>query len=67
MLDSLSDVNLGYEASMRIIDNLENTYVKGTGMGKSGMSAEDKQALQWANSNPNDPRSAQIKQRLGVK
>jgi len=29
MLDSLSDVNLGYEASMRIIDNLENTYVKG--------------------------------------
>jgi hypothetical protein len=31
------------------------------------MSAEDKQALQWANSNPNDPRSAQIKQRLGVK
>jgi hypothetical protein len=67
MLDSLSDVNLGYEASMRIIDNLENSYVKGAGMGKSSMSAEDKQALQWANSNPNDPRSAQIKQRLGVK
>jgi hypothetical protein len=52
---------------MRIIDNLENSYVKGAGMGKSSMSAEDKQALQWANSNPNDPRSAQIKQRLGVK
>lgn len=67
MLDSLSDVNLGYEASMRIIDNLENTYVKGAGMGKSEMSAEDKQALQWANSNPKDPRSAQIKQRLGVR
>jgi hypothetical protein len=67
MLDSLSDVNLGYEASMRIIDNLENTYVKGAGMGKSEMSAEDKQALQWANSNPKDPRATQIKQRLGVK
>jgi hypothetical protein len=67
MLNSLSDVNLGYEASMRIIDDLENTYVKGSGIGKSGMSAEDKQALQWANSNPNDPRSTQIKQRLGVK
>jgi hypothetical protein len=67
MLDSLSDVNLGYEASMRIIDNLENTYVKGAGMGKSEMSAEDKQALQWANSNPKDPRAIQIKQRLGVK
>jgi len=31
------------------------------------MSAPDKQALDWANSNPKDPRSAQIKQRLGVK
>ena len=30
------------------------------------MSAQDKQALEWANSNPNDPRAAQIKQRLGV-
>lgn len=69
MLDSLSDVSLGYEASMEILDRLERDYVKGGGMGmsKSGMSAEDKQALQWANSNPNDPRSAQIKQRLGVK
>lgn len=31
MLDSLSDVSLGYEASMRILDNLENMYVKGQG------------------------------------
>lgn len=29
------------------------------------MSAEDKQALEWANANPNDPRAAKIKQRLG--
>jgi hypothetical protein len=29
------------------------------------MSAEDTRALQWANSNPNDPRSAAIKARLG--
>jgi hypothetical protein len=28
---------------------------------------QDKQALEWANSNPKDPRAAQIKQRLGVK
>lgn len=27
----------------------------------------DKQALDWANANPNDPRAAQIKSRLGVK
>ena len=32
---------------------------------KKNMSAEDKQALEWANSNPKDPRAAQIKQRLG--
>lgn len=31
------------------------------------MRPEDQQALNWANANPNDPRSAQIKQRLGVK
>lgn len=30
------------------------------------LSAQDLQALQWAQANPNDPRSAQIKQRLGV-
>jgi len=34
MLDSLSDVNLGYEASMEIIDRLERDYVKGSGMKK---------------------------------
>lgn len=27
---------------------------------------QNKQALDWANANPNDPRAAQIKQRLGV-
>jgi hypothetical protein len=30
------------------------------------MSAEDKQALDWANAHPKDPRSAQIKQKLGL-
>lgn len=30
------------------------------------MSNEDRDALNWANSNPNDPRAAQIKRRLGV-
>jgi len=42
----------------------------GGGQGASGqdrqMSDEDRQALEWANNNPNDPRAAQIKQRLGV-
>lgn len=31
------------------------------------MSSEDQAALDWANSNPNDPRAAQIKQRLGAR
>jgi hypothetical protein len=30
------------------------------------LSTEDKEALDWANSHPKDPRSAQIKSRLGV-
>jgi len=33
--------------------------------GGTQSSQQDQDALNWANSNPNDPRSAQIKQRLG--
>lgn len=36
-------------------------------IGQPQMTTEDNAALQWANENPNDPRSAAIKQRLGVK
>jgi len=32
-----------------------------------GKGDEDKQALDWANANPNDPRAAQIKKKLGAK
>jgi hypothetical protein len=38
----------------------------GGGSQPSQMSDEDRQALDWANSNPDDPRAAQIKRRLGV-
>lgn len=31
------------------------------------LSGEDKQALDWANANPNDPRATEIKKKLGVK
>lgn len=34
---------------------------------KPAMANQDQQALEWANSNPNDPRAALIKQRLGVR
>jgi hypothetical protein len=32
---------------------------------ESELAARDRQALEWANSNPNDPRAAEIKRRLG--
>lgn len=35
------------------------------GAGSSSLSTEDQQALDWANSNPEDPRAKQIKERLG--
>jgi hypothetical protein len=35
--------------------------------GDTTRSPEDTAALNWANANPNDPRAAQIKQRLGVR
>jgi hypothetical protein len=31
-----------------------------------GLNPQDQQAMDWANANPNDPRSAEIKQRLGA-
>lgn len=34
--------------------------------GAESMSTVDKEALDWANANPKDPRAAKIKQRLGV-
>ena len=37
------------------------------GQGSERVLTPDEQALEWAKANPDDPRSAQIKQRLGVK
>jgi hypothetical protein len=37
-----------------------------TGAPREALAPQDRQALEWANANPSDPRSAQIKQRLGV-
>jgi hypothetical protein len=33
----------------------------------ANLSRQDQEALNWANSNPNDPRAAEIKQRLGAR
>lgn len=46
----------------------DTQYFKPTGKTSGGgLSPADKQALDWANANPKDPRSKQIKQRLGVR
>lgn len=39
----------------------------GAGAGGRQLTPQDREALNWANSNPNDPRAARIKQQLGVK
>ena len=58
----------------RVREAYDTTYEYRTQRGAGGgnapaakqMSPQDKQALDWANSNPKDPRAAQIKARLGV-
>ena len=37
------------------------------GANQPSMANQDQQAIEWANSNPNDPRATLIKQRLGVR
>lgn len=41
--------------------------VAATPAAPAAMSAQDQEALKWANANPKDPRSAEIKKRLGVR
>jgi hypothetical protein len=40
---------------------------EGRAAAPANLSREDQDALNWANSNPNDPRAAEIKQRLGAR
>jgi hypothetical protein len=51
----------------RLKEAYDMTYSYKAEQPKSSLSAQDQQALNWANSNPKDPRAAQIKNRLGVK
>ena len=71
----VNDVITQLQSSKRNVrEEYDNTYeyraqrgAAGAAGGPPGLTPEDKQALDWANSNPKDPRAAQIKQRLGVK
>jgi hypothetical protein len=52
----------------RKVNSLNQKYGSENWYGNSNLNAlstEDQEALNWANKNPNDPRSATIKQRLG--
>jgi hypothetical protein len=51
----------------RLKEAYDLTYSYKAEQPKRTLSGEDRQALDWANKNPNDPRSAQIKNRLGEK
>lgn len=67
---AISDVE-GARVRMREAYNDTYSYREqrdsGKGADTAKLSPVDKQALDWANANPKDPRAAQIKQRLGVK
>jgi hypothetical protein len=79
-LQAATDPTLSIEANRSALANLDRLFGLGlakppkdrmptpdaTGGGRA-LSAQDQQALDWANANPNDPRSAKIKTRLGVK
>jgi len=76
-LQAATDPKLTVEANRSALANLDKMF--GLGLAQrptesgandepsGGMSAQDQQALQWANANPNDPRAAAIKQRLGAR
>lgn len=50
----------------RLKDAYDMTYAYRTERIGKALSPQDQQALEWANANPKDARSAQIKKRLGV-
>lgn len=65
-LSTATDPTLDVQSNRRALDNIEKKYI-GSGGAKPSQNPQDAAALEWANSNPNDPRAAAIKQRLGVR
>ncbi len=63
-LAAATDPTLDLQTNLNALNQLESLY--GKKGGAKEMTAQDQQALQWANSNPNDPRAKAIKQKLGV-
>lgn len=64
--DAIAQIRAAKE-NIRGAYDLTYEYKQKTGAAPAAaMSPVDKQALDWANSNPSDPRAAAIKQRLGM-
>jgi hypothetical protein len=69
LLENINKIEKKYaEIKSKAMKDLgrEQIIPPGTEMPKQNLSVKDRQALQWANNNPNDPRAQQIKQRLGM-
>jgi len=66
-LAAATDPTLDYESNMKALQQLETLYGSGSGSltKETQLSPQDSDALAWANANPNDPRAAKIKKKLG--
>jgi hypothetical protein len=64
-----TDPTLDVESNRRALANIERKYMAQQGMQKDTQATnpQDAQAMEWAKSNPNDPRAKAIMQRLGGK
>jgi hypothetical protein len=54
------------EAELKVAEGAKRPQAGGTQPKPKELNPRDKSALDWANANPDDPRSSKIKQRLGV-
>jgi hypothetical protein len=54
------------EAELKVAERAKRPQAGGTQPKPKELNPRDKSALDWANANPDDPRSSKIKQRLGV-
>lgn len=66
MAGQIGDSTIPVKRRLEALKTVEGIIHKYEPKSPTGMSAHDQQALQWANANPNDPRAAAIKQKLGV-
>jgi hypothetical protein len=67
MAGQIGDSTIPVSRRIKALKTVEGIVSKYATKQPMGNSTQDQQALQWANSNPNDPRSKAIKQKLGVK